>query len=173
MVIALPRKVRPGDPVSAAGFNALVDALAALRPTFGPGIAGRMSATGVVISLAGQDSRWTMGRVESNYPGTPLYPADLTYMVRLEDDPAVTQGPLLPRIARPAVAYDAKLRPASYGDPCYVLRVPRDTGVVDAYLWAPTEALAFAACSTSGPTGALPDGPGVGLDHPHPIPISP
>lgn len=147
----LPDKVKVGQAVKAEDFNALLDCIAAGVPIAGAGLVARPSASGVTLSLASIMADWMIRSTITAVYGSRGDPMeDVKYdAVGVGRPDCVMQG-ATPRIGRP-LAGRAACIPAQVGDPCIIIRHPRQDGSgYDAHLYILTEQADTVECD-SGP----------------------
>lgn len=136
-----------GVQLSAEWLNQLRDAVAALGNfNVGKGLSITQSESGVLISSATGAPEWKRGVIAAAPTVADELASAIRYDVKVVGIDQVATN-LEARIARPAQGA-VRLVPAHVGDPCFVLLVPAGDGTFVAWLWAMTETLAFAACST-------------------------
>ena len=162
--LGLPADVRSGDPITAAGHNAVVRAVEQLlRVRGGGGVEVRLSQAGLVITAT--DARagdpMLLGKIAAvnlsggATPGQPTAAANVTYDVSVygrSDYPDGTFAGLTPEMGRPVrgEAADPDIWPAEVGDLCRVWIVNDGPDDPAPRLEIVTEQIAFEACDSGG-----------------------
>jgi len=149
----LPQRVSPGDPVRAADFNAVIDALRVVSGIgVGEGLTIRRTSGGIVIgrldSGAAETFPATVEAVTVAVGSGAYLPSDVRYTARVIGRPDIEPlGPVLPTYGRPVKGDEFGIYPAAPGDFCLIVRRPaRDnSGGTIAELWIATERVAGCA----------------------------
>lgn len=137
---APPRRVRPGDEISAEQWNRLVELASAGSVVRSTELFGRVSGAALLLGLGrqlggrGLGNRVIFGRIAAvvvtagnGGAGLPSRPSAVTYDVKA-DDFGWTQTGVTPRMGRPVTADEVAIYPAAVGDVCLAFREPDGEG---------------------------------------------
>lgn len=146
----LPAKVEAGQPVSAAAFNQLVEALAAAQVEAGPGLALDVAGGRVILSLAdGSIAQLVRGIIT----GVNGQDGDLVEGVTYDAAAIGKSGASLvnatPRYGRLYAAGVACV-PARVGDICTIVRSKDESNALTADLWVYSERYLVRRCGDGG-----------------------
>lgn len=151
-------RVKPGDPITSAQYNALCDAIenaGGLRP--GGDFQFRLGFLGSTLDIIpGGWEALVPARITGAPSGMEVPEDECRYSLVAIGKPDWELGDIKPRYARPLRGHDVKMVPAKVGDFCFMVRAFEGEGKFDPDAWVPTEAYVTARCVAPSPAGGSP-----------------
>lgn len=148
-----PRKVIPGDEITADGFNAVVEALRRARVAAGPGIEVRATERGMIIALSRAFRQHLVPAIVTVSHGSQPddLPQNARYTCQGIGQPDVVVSNALPDFGRSVDG--ARVVPVEAGTFCWIVRVPDAEGEPTRKLWILGEKAASSDCSAGARGG--------------------
>lgn len=171
--------LRPGDPWTAATWNAFVLQMRRImRLKAGRGLTGSVTSDGINIAIASlQNSPLLLARITRIYGTTAGVAAKqnlIFYDAQAINETGCTLtnvAPVMGRVASPAQAALVNIYPAALNSLCYIVRNKQTSGTVNAELWLPagSETPKLKVCGASAAPVLGPEPGTVGDDQDLPI----